>query len=415
MLRKSLLSLFTLFLLATSAAAQFKIDRIRNNPGFGSPKTLTLYTNSHFNRVEAFFLSLGVKIEPRLWAQPGASSGLTLYGDIGYGFKNEKKKRPRWTTGLHQDFHLPNRLTVGAEYFYKVDTNDRWIVNEFENSLAGIFLHEDFMDFFGRKGVQGFLDYQLAQVHTLRAEVGSHRYETLRRNSNWSLFGRGKDYPPNPRPAMSNTFHIEEGRETAVRLIAAFDWRDNPVFPNLGWQAEGYFERTGEDFETNGLFLTIKRYQPTLSDQKLLAKVMFGSRSGSFAYQHLLTLGGLSSLRGYQEKEFVGNRLLLGSFTYVIGQSAFGGLLRRLPLRYIPLWETISIGLFVDAGWAWIADPADKDAGLFDFGDFELSDLRSDAGISLLVTEGLLRIDFAKRTDRGRDSWRVLFRILDKF
>jgi outer membrane protein assembly factor BamA len=198
-------------------------------------------------------------------------------------------------------------------------------------------------------------------------------------------------------------------------LIAAFDWRDNPVFPNVGWQAEGYFERTGNDFETNGLFLTFKRYQPTLSDQKLLAKVMFGSRSGSFAYQHLMTLGGLSSLRGYREKEFVGNRLLFANVTYVIGQSAFGGLLRSLPLNYLPFWETVSIGLFADAGYAWIADPLNQDAGLFDFGEFELNDLRSDAGISLLMTDGLLRVDFARRTDRGRDSWRVLFRILDKF
>jgi hypothetical protein len=31
------------------------------------------------------------------------------------------------------------------------------------------------------------------------------------------------------------------------------------------------------------------------------------------------------------------------------------------------------------------------------------------------MTEGLLRVDFAKRTDRGRDDWRVTFRILDKF
>jgi outer membrane protein assembly factor BamA len=128
-----------------------------------------------------------------------------------------------------------------------------------------------------------------------------------------------------------------------------------------------------------------------------------------------LTLGGLSSLRGYREKEFVGNRLLYANATYVIGQSAFGGVLRRLPLHYLPFWETIALGLFVDAGYAWIAKPLDQNAHLFDFGDFEPKDLRSDIGVSLLVSEGLLRVDFAKRNDRGHDDWRVLFRILDKF
>ncbi|MGH7453337.1 MAG: DUF5686 family protein, partial [bacterium] len=357
MLGKLLFTLGLLCLLAAPATAQFKIDRITNNLGFDVPKTFTLYTNTHFNRVEALYLNMGVKVQPRFSKQTDHASGWTFYGDMGYGFKNEKKKRPRWAAGLQKDFQTPNRLTFGAEYFYKLDTNDRWIVSEFENSLAGIFLHEDFMDFFSRKGARAFVDYQLAQVHTLRLEASGHRYEPLRRNSNWSLFGGDKDYPLNPRSAPLSPFGVQSGEEISVTLIGAFDWRDNPVFPNLGWQVEGYFERTAKDFETNGLFLTMKRYQPTFSDQKLLAKIMFGSRSGSFAYQHLLTLGGLSSLRGYRDKEFVGNRLLFANVTYQVGQSAFGGLLRRLPLHYIPFWETLSLGFFAETGYAWIADP----------------------------------------------------------
>jgi hypothetical protein len=425
MLGKLLFSLGSLCLLVAPAMAQFKIDRITNNLGFDVPKTFTLYTNSHFNRTEALYLNLGVKVQPRFSKQADRASTWTLYGDAGYGFKNEKKKRPRWTAGLQKDFQIPNRLTFGAEYFYRLDTNDRWIVSELENSLAGIFLHEDFMDFFGKKGVRAFADYQLAQVHTLRLEASGHRYEPMRRNTNWSLFGGDKDYPPNPRPALPAALGIQSGEEISIKVIGAFDWRDNPVFPSVGWQAEGYFERTDPDFpslngakkigETNGLFLTMKRYQPTFGDQKLLAKVMVGSRSGSFAYQHLLTLGGLSSLRGYREKEFIGNRLVFANVTYQVGQSAFGGLLRRLPLHYVPFWETLSLGFFAEAGYAWIADPGDPDAGLFDFGRFSISDLRSDVGLSLLVTEGLLRVDFAKRTDRGYDDWRVTFRILDKF
>jgi outer membrane protein assembly factor BamA len=251
----------------------------------------------------------------------------------------------------------------------------------------------------------------------LRLDVSAHHYETLQRNTDWSVFGgwHDKSYPLNPRTGQESAFGIQTGDEVAVKLIAAFDWRDNPIFPNTGWQAEGYFERTGNDFETNGLLLAVKRYQPTFSDQKLLIKVMFGSRTGSFAYQHLLNLGGLSSLRGYRDKEFTGNRLLFVNTTYVIGQTAFGGFLRKLPLRYIPLWEAVSLGFFAEAGYAWLADSQNADLGLFDFGSFSPNDLRSDVGISLLVTEGLLRVDFAKRTDRGYDDWRVTFRILDKF
>jgi len=44
-----------------------------------------------------------------------------------------------------------------------------------------------------------------------------------------------------------------------------------------------------------------------------------------------------------------------------------------------------------------------------------LSKLKSDVGISLYVTEGLIRIDFAKRTDRSKNNWRVTFRIMQQF
>jgi len=414
--RKYLGSLLIIGLCFHSAAAQFKIERAPTDFGYDIPQKFTLYTNTHFNRVEALYLNLGVKFQPRPEAAKGFAAGLSLYGDAGYGFKNEKKRRVRWAFGLQKNFKVPSRLTFGAEYFNRVETNDRWIVSDFENSLAGIFHHEDFMDFYSRKGGRGFLDYQLAEVHTLRLEAGSQRCEKLRRNSNWSLFGGDKIYPLNPRPLQSTGFDVVDGDELSIKLTGAFDWRDNPIFPNLGWQLETYFERTGNDFETNGLFLMAKRYQPTLNDQKLVAKFMFGSRSGSFAYQHLLTLGGLSSLRGYREKEFAGNRLLFANVNYAIGQRAFGGVLQKFPLlNKLPFWEMISLGVFAETGYAWIADPRGADAGLFDFGNFSLNDLRSDAGFSLLVTEGLLRVDFAKRTDRGHDDWRVTFRILDKF
>jgi len=416
MLRKVFLPLVLICLFSYPAPAQFKIERVPQTLGYDVPKKFTRYTNTHFNRVEALALNLGVKYQPQPEAKSGFASGLSLYGDLGYGFKNEKKKRLRWNAGLQKSFLTPGRLVFGAEYFYKVDTQDRWIISEFANSAAGIFSHEDFMDFFGRKGGRGFGDYLLAEIHTLRLDVSQYRYEKLRRNTNWSLFGRDKVYPVNPRALPSRGFDVIEGDELAVRVTGAFDWRDNPVFPNLGWQLESYLEKTGQDFSTTGFFLTAKRYQPAWNDQKFQAKLMFGSRRGSLAYQHLLNLGGLTSLRGYREKEFTGNRLLFLTTNYTIGQAAFGGLLRKLPLmNKLPFWEMLSLGVFAETGYAWVADPANPDLGLFDLGQFDLNDLRSDAGFSIIVTEGLLRVDFAKRTDRGDNDWRVTLRILDKF
>jgi hypothetical protein len=77
------------------------------------------------------------------------------------------------------------------------------------------------------------------------------------------------------------------------------------------------------------------------------------------------------------------------------------------------LWAALSLGIFVDTGWAWATDPAD---GLVDgFGQLRFDNLQTDVGFSVLAFEGVARLDVAKRTDRSDDDFRVTFRLLEKF
>lgn len=385
----------------TSAYGQFRIDRAVEDFGFQSTRKYNFYSRTRFNRVEALFLNVGLKVRPQNIQE------LLLYGDVGHGFKNEEGKRLRWNAGIEKKFFVPNQLTLGIRGFDDVVSNDRWQVSSLENSLAGVFLHEDFMDYYGKEGGLLFADYLFAQVHTLRLELAGHRYEEVQSNSGWSLFGTGKSYLANPRTG----FPIVAGNEKAVKLIGVFDWRDNPIFPIIGWYADVQFERTFDDFETTALFATIKRHQPTISDHKFQIKLLAGTRTGSFAAQHLLNLGGIGSLRGYREKELVGDRLLFLTANYVIGQDW----LYHVPLRFLPFWEAVGIGVFAETGLAWFADPQNPDAGLFSTGEFSVSDMKSDVGLSLYLADNLLRVDFAQRLDRSRDNWRIMLRILDRF
>lgn len=391
--------------LAVPAEAQFKFEKIKPNFGFEPVKQITYYSRSRFNRIEGVYLNFGAKVMPRRF------HGVTVFADGGYGFKNDAGRRWRYRLELRKNFQLPNQFTLGLRYFDEVFSNDNWLISETENSLAAIFGHNDFMDFHGRKGGMVYADYKFKQVHTLRLEVARYEYEVMsvKPNTEWSLFARGKDYPANPHFAPAFAFF--PGSETTVRAMAALDFRDNPIFPLIGWYVEGILEQTFDDFETSGLFLTLKRFQPTWGSQRLKAKALFGTRSGSFAYQHMMTLGGLGSLRGFPHKQFVGNRLLFATLQYQFG----GDILQRVPLDFIPFWEALSLGVFVDTGLAWLADPADAGAGLFDFGDFSLSDFKTDFGLSLIFTEGLLRLDLARRTDIGDPAWELYFRLLDKF
>jgi hypothetical protein len=354
-MRNNLPFAFCLLLFASPLRAQFKVERVSENQFFQRARDFSFYTSTHFNRVEALQLNLGIKFHPQ------SRPGFMLYGDAGYGFKNQDHLQWRWQTGVQKIFFLPQQFAVGVDYFNKVDSNDSWLISDLENTLAGIFLHEDFMDYFGRRGVRGYLDFRFNQTHSVRLNVSGHRYEVLQKNSNWSLLGRDKEYPPNVR----TEFPTEPGEELAIRLVAVLDGRDNPVFPLSGWYADAQFEVTQQDFDTKGLFLTLKRYQPTLGDQKFQIKLLAGTRSGSRAFQHLLPLGGLGNLRGYREKEFIGDRLLYLNANYIIGQQW----LRYVPLNFLPFWEQ-SPWVCLRSGPRLFADPQTP-MGMFDFGEFD--------------------------------------------
>jgi outer membrane protein assembly factor BamA len=392
---------------------QFQFDKIEDRSGFYFEKPLKFYWTPRYNRVEGLFLNFGAKVRP-----PGLP-GLQFYGDAGGGFWNEDDKQFRFTVGARQDFFEIKRLSFGAEIYKKIASADDWVVSELENSLAALLFREDYKDYYGAQGFKLYADHQFTGNHILRLEVGRQKYDALKRNIDWSVF-KG-DFDPNPKRGDAI---IAEGHETSIRFIAALDWRDNPVFPLNGWYLEGIFEKTFDDFDTDGLFLTVKRYQQTWGNQRLLLRGMVGSRRGDILTtaeggdvaaflieQYAIDLGGIGSLRGFDDKEFSGNRMVMLNANYLFG----GELLQKIPLQRIPLfgnlWTTLSLALFVDTGFAWRAE---SNAGLLSGFD-DADNLKTDVGFSILVLEGVARFDVAKRTDRSRDDFRVTFRLLEKF
>ncbi len=395
-----------------SAHAQFFFDKVEDTDNFDFEKSIGFYTHPRFNRVEGLFVNVGVKIRPK------SVSGLQFYGDIGPGFWNDSGKRFRYTGGVRKDFFDFKRLTLGAEYFRKLASNDDWLLSEIENSLASFFLRNDHKDYFSKQGLRFYIDHKFQEIHTLRFEVARQTYDALERNIDWSVF-KG-DFSENPRRPDS---FIAEGDETNLRFIAAFDWRDNPIFPLTGWYLEGIYERTMGDFDTDGIFLTVKRFQQTFSNHRLFIRGLAGTRGGNvgikslagadslFVEQYSIDLGGIGSLRGFEDREFTGNRMVMLNANYLFG----GDILQKVPLQGIPffgaIWTALSLGVFADTGWAWTTD--DLDAGLFSgFGDL---DLQTNVGVSLLALEGVLRLDLAKRTDRSNDDYRFTFRLLKTF
>ncbi len=393
-------ALTLLLLTAIPVHSQFSFDQIKDDD-FDLDKPVKFYWTPRHNRIEGLFANFGARVRPEF------AERLQIYGDAGWGFWNESGKRFRVNAGIRKDFFDFNRLSIGLDVFKKLESEDDWIVGEVENSLSSFFFREGYKDSYGIKGIRLYADHKLAERHTLRLEVERRTYESLKQNVDWSIF-RG-DVDLNPKNGFSQ---IAKGDEIGVRLIAAFDWRDNPIFPLSGWYAQAIYEHTEEDFDTDGLFLTLKRYQQTVGNQRLLLRAMLGSRTGSTFEQHALDLGGLGNLRAYDDKEFIGNRLFMLNANYMFG----GDILQKVPLQGIPylgaLWTTLSLGAFLDTGKAYAVD---TDRSFLSGLDDAFDGLKTDFGLSLLVLDGVLRMDFAWRADStpGKDDYRITFRLLE--
>ena len=134
---------FFFFLFFSShAKSQFLYEKIKDDP-FAVPQSFEYWSNSRYNRVEGLFLHGGTKIK---LIQSWNLSGLA---EAGYGTKND---RGRFELGLQKQLGVLNRLILFTSVFQKTATNDDWMIGEVENSLAAAFLHEDFMDYYGRRG-----------------------------------------------------------------------------------------------------------------------------------------------------------------------------------------------------------------------------------------------------------------------
>lgn len=413
----SLLAVVYLHSASPPVLAQFSFEQLEDHSGLEFEKPVQFFWNPRYNRVEGLFLNQGIKVYPR------SIRNLELYGYIGGGFWNQTDKQFRYSAGMRKDLFDINRLSFGAEIFKKVESEDDWIVGGVENSLAALLFREDYKDYYGTQGLRFYVDHKFKGIHTLRFEFGRRTFDAFKRNIDWSVFGGGFDENP-----MRPDSFIPEGDEVGIKFITAFDWRDNPIFPLTGWYFEAIYEQTFEDFKTNGLFLTLKRFQQTFGNQRFFIRAMVGTRRGDIIYRapmpapleidrllepYSIDLGGIGSLRGFDDKEFSGNRMFMLNVNYLFG----GDLLQKIPLHEAPIfeafWPTLSLGVFLDTGWAWRTAPDD---GLIDgFGKLTLDNLKTNVGLSLLVLEGVFRMDVAKRTDRSDNDFRVTFRLLEKF
>ena len=388
----SIISLFTI-----PVNAQFKTNTIKNTMFLEfNEKEINFYPKIRYNRVEGFYLGAGIKLKPKFL------TNVTLVNEGGYGLEN---KEWRYRFGFYKDIYKIKKLRIGAYAFHQTASLDDWYVGTIENSLAALIFTQDYMNYFSKQGFKVFANQIYLKNHTqLRVEVANYDYGSMERKTHWAIFNKDKKFTENSV--------VTEGNETSIKFMATTDNTDNPLHPNKGMKFNAIYEYTLSDSTTHGIFLIFRTYQPTVGIQQINSRFMVGARVGSKSEQHLLDLGGLGTLPGFNDKEYKnGNRFLLYSFRYEFN----GSLLKKVPLSFLPIWDALNLSLFFNSGWLYSEDTAKNIGSFSGFEKLQIDKLKTDVGVSLSLSDNMFLVNFAKRTDRYDDSWRIIARMMYKF
>ncbi|MCP4727957.1 MAG: BamA/TamA family outer membrane protein [bacterium] len=350
-----------------------------------------------YNRVEGLFL--GARLRNDRWYD--SDFLLNVYGEVGYGFKSDDW---RYLAGIERNFFYDNGFTFGFKVYDLTDTDDEWRIFEDENTLGAILLKEDHRDYYRRQGYALYFEQRIEDMVKINLEYRTDMHENMRNETNWALFGGDKKFRLNPL--------ITEGDMNSIYAKITLDTRNYYRSRKQGWIVNLSGEMANPDFGDDMDFdferyiFEVRRYQPLSRFENLNLRLMAGTSRNALPLQRGFYLGGISTLRAFDFKEFHGNSMLLGNVEYIFDPSRV--------LVGPPNWflEDFNMILFFDVGAVASYD-------MDDFSEFfkkENSDLfKHNVGVGLTTHDDGFRVNFAWRTDQKSNDVMVTFRLKHAF
>lgn len=344
-----------------------------------------------YNRVDGVFL--GFKKPRENYRRHGA---LQIFGGAGIGLKS---KRFQFHAILERSFFpVGGQFSIGGEIYDYTYSEDEWIIPTWENTLGAILIREDLQDYYRREGTGVYFSQNFTRDAKLKIGYLEEKHRSLDSVTNWSVFGGSKRFRINPEV---DTLELK-----GIYGSFKVDTRGRRYSSRQGWLFAVSGEYYTKDFEGDTDFqryiVELRRYQPISRGENLNFRLRVGETVGFVPEQKLFDLGGISTLRAFDFKEFSGDRMVLGNVEYQIDWDRLDW---SPPL---PIIDEFNVILFADAGVAWFKE--DKD-----FNELEAEDFFADIGIAFTNDDGSFRLNIAKRTDRATDAVKITFRISRPF
>jgi hypothetical protein len=250
---------------------------------------------------------------------PDYGSTPQFLGDAGYAFQSEL-----W----HYRIGIGRMQDRGPIYYAgwhrETKNDDLMRVRRNENTFYALLFSADYRDYYFGEGFNARLGWSFGEGRRLHVGYVNELLSPLQANtSQWSLFG--SSFPPNYdqllRSGDTSLAADVDGRLVFVEVGGLYRY---PAYedPESGsWQVGLATEYSGVDINSDvdysRYYGWLTRRQPLWYEQSLNIRAVLGGAGGTLPATRFYYLGGIGSLRGYDYKEFFGDRYWLLNLEYV--------------------------------------------------------------------------------------------------
>lgn len=340
--------------------------------------------------------------------------------------------------------------SLGLSSYDVVTPIETWQLGEPDASLATLFGHRDFRDYFGRHGGKASATFHMSASSSFGVDWSDERWQSRRERGVFSVFGNGSKWRANP-VVDAGRFHLAVAR-------ANVDTRNDALNPATGWLILTEYERGSGSYTDVGptspsarqaiappikygrMILDVRRYNRVSPSTRLNARLVLGGwlHGDELPLERRFSAGGVGTLPGFDFRRIdpgivdvaqcsdggvvpAGNpaqcervALLQLEFRNEITSPIFD-FLNAKPIRLRGIGFTVepTAVAFVDAGRGWLVGPPSgtlqyRNGSIPPFGTF-----RTDVGLGLDL--GLIGIYGAKAVSDASQPANFFLRVRRRF
>ena len=292
--------------------------RRRTRPDFEVSTDVVL----RYNRAEG--LALYLPFHPDTDDIPG----FHVRGLAGYAFSAQQ-----WYGRIGIGEYLwRGRIGLLVEGHKEPRHDDGWRVTPQENSLGALFIHRDWYDWYETEGYGGSFVVGLPPLVEFKVRYRDEIHRIMKNVTEWSLFYRDLQF--------NDAYNITEGKDVNLQYLVTLG-RPVGYFPRRirGNLSYAYTQTmNGSDFDYTREDATLEAFVPLHSRLGIRLKARTGTISGDlYGLQHLVPVGGIGSVQGYNYKDLNGDGVYDAGDHYAVVNATFS--LRKRKDLFSLMWH----------------------------------------------------------------------------